>query len=213
MNIGWNPGNGSSSKRRVNVLRGFDGMEPSTFTKIAPVAAGQAIYSGMIISLNNANEWVKGQFTSGKTCYIALSNYDDTDVSAAGALPALSCAGQFEIETAWYASAGTYIGDLSYLKAEITPTGEVINAAYDITTTIGKVTNSIYRKNYNIAGTNQYKLLGTYTAAGAVSSSVVPLNNYTTTGSGSTGSTAVDYPFQSNEAGIVNVLTFITVQK
>lgn len=117
------------AKRRVNVLRGFDGSDPTTFTHNAPVADGVTIYSGQVVSLDSNGEWVLGA-TKGKVPYIALSDSVDTDVSSSGLLPALSCAGKFEIETAWYAS-GVYTdntvivaatgGDAGKIAAQATP--------------------------------------------------------------------------------------------
>jgi len=109
--FGWNPQNGSSPKRRVHVLRGFNGVDPQTLTRVAPVASGVTVYSGQVISLNNTGEWVLGQYQAGRTCYIALSNSADTDVVSCGKLPGLSCAGEFEIEMAWFDS-----GNFNYAR-------------------------------------------------------------------------------------------------
>lgn len=107
--MAFNAGYYQRQKRRVNVLRGFDGTDPSTLTSNAPVAEGTVVYSGQIVSLNSDGEWELGA-PKGSVPYIALSDSSDTDVQSSGLLPALSCAGKFEIETAWYAT-GVYNND------------------------------------------------------------------------------------------------------
>ena len=102
----FNEGYSKRPKPRVNVVRGFNGNEPSTFTRSAPVTEGVAIVSGQVISLDDG-EWVLGA-AQGSIPYIALSDSTDTDVSGSGLLPALSCAGQFEIETGWFKADDTY---------------------------------------------------------------------------------------------------------
>jgi hypothetical protein len=97
----FNMGYYQRAKRRVNVLRGFDGCEPTTFTRQAAVSEEVTVQSGQVISLNGSGEWILGA-VDGKTPYIALSDSIDTDVKSSGLLPALSCAGRFEIETAFY---------------------------------------------------------------------------------------------------------------
>lgn len=180
-NYGFNPGNGSSPRRRVHVLRGFNGCEPDSFTKSRPVANGETIYSGQVMSLNSSGEWVLGQDTPGKTCYIALSNHDDTDVKASGKLPGLSCAGQFEIETPWYDDVDTYVEDTTKVVADSVELGSIgTDGGATVDTIIGKVTRAPYKLNEIIT-------------------------------SGPNDGTAV-YPFQSNELGTTEVITFITVQ-
>ncbi len=97
---------------RVVVLRGYDPNEPRTLTQAFPVKDGVVIKSGQTISLawsatNSRYEWVLGA-TAPATPYIALEDSTDEDVIEAGKLPALSCAGQFEIQTAYYKSGDTY---------------------------------------------------------------------------------------------------------
>lgn len=161
-NFGWSPGYGSSSRRRVHVLRGFNGCDPQTFTKSREVASGEQIFSGQIMSLNTSGKWVKGQSSAGKTCYIALSNFDDTDVRASNKLPGLSCSGEFEIETPWYVSSGsTYQEDLTRLiAAGAGDEGNVVDdgGTGDVDTIIGKVTKAPYKLNdVNLStGTAEY---------------------------------------------------------
>ena len=123
-NLGSNPGNGSSPRRRVMITRGYDGVTSMTDTKVRPIAddlaadanvggvndfgAGQAreIFSGLVISLNDAGQWVRGQYEAGRTCYIAQSNAADTDIIGSGFLGAFSCGGEFVIENPWFALEG-----------------------------------------------------------------------------------------------------------
>jgi len=101
---------------RVEVLRGFDPNEPFTRTVAAPVKSGVTILSGQVISLlwNGTTlqyEWILGVDTgnnAGATPHIALSDSADYDVLEAGNLNGLSCAGQFEIETAFFKANDTY---------------------------------------------------------------------------------------------------------
>jgi len=109
--MAFNVGYYQTDKRRVNVLRGFDGADPKTYTQVAPVTDDTVIKSGQLVTLV-ADAWVLYDAVNhkGKTPYVALSHSDDTDVSSSGLLPALSCAGKFEIETPYF-DAGTYNTD------------------------------------------------------------------------------------------------------
>lgn len=97
------------TKPRVEVLRGWDPNEPTTFTQT--VRASEAILSGQLISLawNNTDsvyEWELGG-GAGRIPYIAVQDSTDEDVLECGKLTGLSCAGKFEIETAYF-TTGTY---------------------------------------------------------------------------------------------------------
>jgi hypothetical protein len=196
-NFGWNPGNGSSPRRRVHVLRGFEATNAMKLTRSATPATGfqsgapvndanglGEIYSGMIISLNDNGQWVRGQSKAGKTCYVALSNASDTDVRASGLLPALSCADVYEIETPWFVLPGTYVADETYLYTPLVATANAGWIAEDPSpesdTVIGKVTKAPYKLN-------QVDLL-----------------------TGNDGQAT--HPFQSNELGTSEVLAFKTTQ-
>jgi hypothetical protein len=104
---------------KVEVLRGFNPNEPHQFSRAIPVAIDTTgsqqsnanygknilIYSGQVISQSwnsvlGAYEWVLG-WTAGIP-YIALQDSFQEDVLEAGNLVGLSCAGQFEIETAFW---------------------------------------------------------------------------------------------------------------
>jgi hypothetical protein len=188
----------SRPKRRVYVLRGFDGCEPKTFTKSAPIAAtygvGEAneIKSGDVVSIVSG-EWVRGA-QDGVVPFIALSDASDTDVKAAGKLPALSCAGKFEIETHTYDSTQAYVEDSDTLRAGL----------YTNQTEAAKGVTSAAAGGG--IGAN---------VIGIVSKGVVALNG-TKTGTaavpGQTPATPTEFvhPQQENILGPVSVLNFIT---
>lgn len=108
---------------RVEVLRGYDPNEPTTFTQTHPVASGVTIESGMVVYLewdgSTQYEWVldpAGTPGVEEIPYVALQDWNpaagagegyDPDAVEAGKLTGLSCAGQFEIQTAHY-ETGTY---------------------------------------------------------------------------------------------------------
>ena len=106
-------------KPRVTVLRGFDPNAPMTLTQSLPaytgVSSSTGIYSGQLISsawdsAKNQHCWVLGMTGSVNTPYIALQDIADQDVSEAGKLTGLSCAGQFEIQTAYYTGSNIAVG-------------------------------------------------------------------------------------------------------
>jgi len=106
-------------KPRVTVLRGFDPNAPMTLTQSLPaytgVSSSTGIYSGQLISsawdsAKNQHCWVLGMTGSVNTPYIALQDIADQDVSEAGKLTGLSCAGQFEIQTAYYSGSNIAVG-------------------------------------------------------------------------------------------------------
>ena len=182
----------SRPTRRVYVLRGFDGCEPKTFTKSASITAANdanganPIVSGDIVSLVNG-EWVRGA-TVNTIPHIALSDSFDTDVIAAGKLPALSCAGKFEIETVRYDSLLTYVEDQDTLYAKLnaeTDAGVISNVS-DATTDASII--------------------------GIVSRGVTDLNaTATITGyTPNAGAKTLVHPQQDNALGPVSVLAFVT---
>lgn len=105
---------------RVEVLRGFNPNEPHTFTQAYPVQAGVAILSGQVVSAvwNGAlsqYEWQLGwSLQNGVPAvpFVALNDSGDPDVIEAGNLAALSSAGQFEIETAFFKAGDTFLVDV-----------------------------------------------------------------------------------------------------
>jgi hypothetical protein len=79
------------------------------------VSSSKGIYSGQLISSawdssKNQHCWVLGMTGSVNTPYIALQDIADQDVSEAGKLTGLSCAGQFEIQTAYYTGSTIAVG-------------------------------------------------------------------------------------------------------
>jgi hypothetical protein len=125
-------------KPRVTVLRGFDPNAPMTLTQSLPVKSGQTILSGQLISSSwdsvaNQHMWSLG-LGANATPHIALQDGADQDVSEAGKLTGLSCAGQFEIQTAYYTTGATaaFVGALvvpSSTTGSIAPqsaTGQII---------------------------------------------------------------------------------------
>ncbi len=101
---------------RVEVLRGYDPNEPRTKTQAFPVKSGVTISSGQVISLAwdaalSQYEWVLG-VTGTAMPYIALADSRDEDVQEADKLPALSVAGDFEIQTAFFKAGDTYNVDV-----------------------------------------------------------------------------------------------------
>jgi hypothetical protein len=128
-------------KPRVTVLRGFDPNAPMTLTQSLPaytgVSSSTGISSGQLISsawdsTKNQHAWVLGMTGSVNTPYIALQDIADQDVSEAGKLTGLSCAGQFEIQTAYYTGSNIAVGALvvpSATLGSIAPssgTGQII---------------------------------------------------------------------------------------
>ena len=100
----------------MEVLRGFNPNEPQTLTQAYPVADGVTVLSGQVVSLVyddayvGKHKWVLG-WTAGIP-YIAINDWApstglgaDADVMEAGKLPALSSAGQFEIQTPFWANS------------------------------------------------------------------------------------------------------------
>lgn len=101
---------------RVNVIRGYTGNDPFSFTRSATPKLNEGILSGMVVSLDVNNQWVKG-CAAGKVPYIAFHDQADTDVTSSGLLLGFSCAGQFEIETGYFDNGQTYV-EGSPLKAD-----------------------------------------------------------------------------------------------
>jgi len=133
----------------VEVLRGFNPNEPHSLTQAYPVADGVTILSGMVVSLaydtayEGNHKWVKG-WTAGVP-YIAINDWvpgvgtglgSDADVMEAGKLPALSSAGQFEIQTPFWTdgSAGIQTGGGAdfVIDAPVGPDG--VTGALKVTT-------------------------------------------------------------------------------
>jgi hypothetical protein len=97
---------------RLEVLRGFNPNEPHTFTQAYPVQANVVILSGQVVSAvwnagTSIYEWQLG-WTAGLIPFTALNDSGDADVVEAGNLVALSSAGQFELQTAFWKAGDTF---------------------------------------------------------------------------------------------------------
>lgn len=121
------------AKARLNVLRGFKGNEPQSLSYSAKPKADEAILSGMIISLDSNGEWVKG-CAAGVTPYFAQHDQADLDVVSSGLLVGLSCAGDYELQTAHFDTSATIANDVP-LVAHAT-NGTVVVGALDGTADI-----------------------------------------------------------------------------
>lgn len=100
------------TKPRVEVLRGWDPNEPTTFTQTFRVKSAVTILSGQVISeawnaTDSVYEWELGG-AAGRVPSIAVQDGADEDVSEANGLTGLSCNGRFEIETAFLKAAQTW---------------------------------------------------------------------------------------------------------
>lgn len=96
-------------KPRLEVLRGYNPEAPQEFRTAYPVASGVTVKSGQLVAPKyNSDiddyEWVLPGTDTGHVdqYYWANNDSNDFDVIEAGKLPALSCAGQFELQTAYY---------------------------------------------------------------------------------------------------------------
>jgi len=157
------------TKPRVEVLRGYNPNEPHTLTQSHPVKADEVVRSGMVISLewvsaNSRYEWVVGG-QDNKMAYIALQDYDqsstgglgafgyDPDVIEAGKLTGLSCAGQFEIQTAYVKSGQTWTMDAPVTYDGTTGNIKIATASSD--QVIGRVTRPSGQSGLqDLTGTN-----------------------------------------------------------
>lgn len=142
-------------KPRVEVLRGYKPENPA-HSQMAryPVAEDELIQSGQHITpqwnaTTDRYEWVIGVDSSSLEHYIALEDYNDPDVLQAGVLPALSCAGQYEIQTPYFADDTYNVGDKITFDAA---TGNIdkFTGAIGTADILGVVT----RKVLSIIGTN-----------------------------------------------------------
>lgn len=134
------------SKPRLEVLRGYRPETPFEFRTAYPVASGVTIKSGQLVAPKYNSElddyeWVLPSDSTNHVAqyYWANNDSDDFDVIEAGKLPALSCAGQFELQTAYY-TAGTYTNGY-FIVPDLDNPGDVkvqaTNAAADVV--IGEV--------------------------------------------------------------------------
>lgn len=146
------------SKPRVRVLRGYDPNEPTTLMQAHPVSDGVVIKSGQVVSLNwvaanNRYEWVLGG-QANTIPYIALEDSTDEDVIEAGKLPALSCAGQFEIQTAYYKDGGTYNNDVALTYDGVTGNVKPALAADAVLGTVTRIHGPVSLKGKDSSAVN-----------------------------------------------------------
>lgn len=131
---------------RFEPLRGWDPNEPFTQTAAYRVKDGETILSGMIISpVWNADdalyEWAVGigAVADRRPIYIAQNDSTDEDVIEAGTLNAFSCAGQFELQIAFYDPEDTY-NEGTALTACLDATDEGIAA--DVLAALGRTSGA-----------------------------------------------------------------------
>lgn len=117
---------------RLTIHRGGVGNRPNRLSASAPVASGETILSGMVISLvasAGVNEWVRGitEDSLPNSIYLAVDDSTDGDVAAAGSLQGLSVRGDYEVSTSQFKTGVSYtVGtELTYDAA----TGKVKPAA------------------------------------------------------------------------------------
>lgn len=195
-------------KPRVTVLRGFDPNAPMTLTQSLPVKSGQTILSGQLVSSSwdstvNQHVWSLG-LTANATPHIALQDGADQDVSEAGKLTGLSCAGQFEIQTAYYTGSNIAVGALvvpSSTTGSIEPTsatGQIILGMVTRAPSGDGMTPSITRNSSGSIVGSQY--------------APITISPSYTGGTGSpTGPGAVFYPgIDSSSVPPATVITFAT---
>lgn len=189
---------------RVTVLRGFDPNAPMTLTQSFPVKSGQTVLSGQLIYAgwdSNVNQyaWSVGA-SAGTTPHIALQDGADQDVSEAGKLTGLSCAGQFEIQTAYFTGSAT-----AQVGVIVVPSGTTGSIAPSTTTgqiILGHITRAP-------SGEGMTPNAGQF----GVGSQYAPITispSYTG-GSGGTGAGAIFYPgIDSSSVPPATVITFAT---
>lgn len=188
---------------KVTVLRGYDPNSPSTMTQSLPVASGTTVLSGQVVSgvwssTYGSHAWTLG--LTGGVPYIALQDSADEDVSEAGKLTGLSCAGQFEIQTAFYSGTESNLTLGAVLTAGAT-SGNVLLATAGGTAGNGsKIVGLVTRVPAASAGT-----------ATATYGGITITSSYTGGTGSATGPGAVFYP--GSDSGVTapeKVLTFTT---
>ncbi len=101
---------------RLTIHRGGVGNRPNRLSASHPVADGETILSGMVITpVRNVtlsrNEWVRG--VTGDSLdhafYIAVDDSADGDVAAAGSLQGLSVRGDYEVSTSQFKTGESYV--------------------------------------------------------------------------------------------------------
>lgn len=149
-------------KPRLEVLRGYNPNEPFQQSATHPVKDGEDIKSGQTITLEADSDSPTGSvwiicptgFTDGAV-YVALQDATDEDVVSAGNLPGLSCAGQYEFESAFFDGAdnSAYTEGL-YIKPSTANAGNVMLTAAANPVATETVIGQITRKPGNTSGYN-----------------------------------------------------------
>jgi hypothetical protein len=199
-------------KPRVTVLRGFDPNAPMTLTQSLPaytgVSSSTGIYSGQLVSAawdstKNQYAWVLGMTGSVNTPYIALQDIADQDVSEAGKLTGLSCAGQFEIQTAWYTRSTTAAPGMIVVPSSTTGSVEPSSATGQLI--LGSITRAPSGEGMTPNPVSGF-------GVGAQYAPITISPSYTGgTGGSSTGPGAVFYPgIDSSSVPPATVITFAT---
>ena len=194
-------------KPRVTVLRGFDPNAPMTLTQSFPVKSGQTVLSGQLIYASwdtSANQyaWSIGA-TAGTTPHIALQDGADQDVSEAGKLTGLSCAGQFEIQTAYFTGSATATVGMIVVPSSST-TGSIAPSSGTGQIILGSITRA---PNGEGMTPNPVSPWGT----GAQYAPITISPSYTGGSGSATGPGAIFYPgIDSSAVSPATVITFAT---
>jgi hypothetical protein len=164
---------------RVRVLRGWNPNEPQTLTQSLPVATGVTILSGQVISPKwnatlSQNEWVLGLDAAALTLYVAVKDSADLDVVSAGTLPALSCAGKFEIQTAFYKTGDTYNEGIFLTADGVTGNLKAVAATTTTDHIFGVVTRIHGVTDLGAAGLNEVSGIATATTVLTFTTMFVP---------------------------------------
>lgn len=150
-----------SGKPSLEVLRGFDPNEPFTQTATHPVKDGVTVLSGQLIVLEaevtspTGYQWIVCpiDFADGAV-YIAEKDSTAEDVVSAGNLPGLSCAGQFEFESAYFDGTASDYDEGEYLTPSTATAGNVMECAAARPTSDEHVIGQITRKEANTGSFN-----------------------------------------------------------
>lgn len=103
---------------RLTIHRGGVGQRPNRLSATHPVADGETILSGMVMTLireAGANKWVRGVALASQpnAYYVAVDDSTDGDVVASGTLQGLSVRGDYEVSTSQFKAGESYVvGDL-----------------------------------------------------------------------------------------------------
>jgi hypothetical protein len=112
---------------RLEVLKGWRPDTPHEMRTLYPVASGTTVKSGQVVAPKynvalGQVEWVIPAAADGHApdYHIAANDSDDFDVLEAGKLPALSCAGQFELETSYFTGSEETFALGTQLSVDVT---------------------------------------------------------------------------------------------